>query len=293
MNRHYDNPGQRIDRHRRLAAAVALLWLVSWMMLALEPCCEAVAAALPHAHAATADHAHSAGMAPGAESSGHDAGAPGDDHCPSIETPAGSAPYLPLTGDAKPACSRRCRRRSASRHTSSGDTLPPSRRTSRPNNASSCAPNAYASRPPPHRINRSSRIAGSVSAPRTWLRRRHSGHSGGTAMTFRQPLISGLMIFNATLALAETGHHAESGDMEHWEAPASASDWRNPARTPPPSGSGARHSMPNSAPPAMGSTCVVAVCWLAHWRPRPQICVHRRSNTRTANSRGRSPRVAA
>ncbi|MDX5374355.1 MAG: c-type cytochrome [Gammaproteobacteria bacterium] len=40
-------------------------------------------------------------------------------------------------------------------------------------------------------------------------------------------MITSLIIFNATLALAETGHHAESGDMEHWEAPASAPDWHN------------------------------------------------------------------
>ncbi|MDX5374354.1 MAG: hypothetical protein LPK43_00990 [Gammaproteobacteria bacterium] len=102
MNRHYDNPGHSINRHRRLASTLVLLWLASWMLLALEPCCEAVAAALPHAHAATADHAHSTGFTPGTQAPGHDTGAPGDEHCPSIKTPAGNAPYLPLTGDANP-----------------------------------------------------------------------------------------------------------------------------------------------------------------------------------------------
>ena len=43
------NLGTERSRRRRVLA-LAALWLVSWMLLALQPCCEAVAASLPHAH---------------------------------------------------------------------------------------------------------------------------------------------------------------------------------------------------------------------------------------------------
>lgn len=44
------NLNHRIDWHRLLVLAVGTLWLTSWTMLVLEPCCEWIAHHLPHLH---------------------------------------------------------------------------------------------------------------------------------------------------------------------------------------------------------------------------------------------------
>lgn len=64
MNRQHVNLNRHFQRHRRLAATLVLLWLASWTVLALEPCCEAVAAAMPHAHTTANNHPYSAGTTP-------------------------------------------------------------------------------------------------------------------------------------------------------------------------------------------------------------------------------------
>lgn len=44
-----------IFSNRRLARNVLAVWLASWALTILQPCCEAVASALPHSHAQAQD----------------------------------------------------------------------------------------------------------------------------------------------------------------------------------------------------------------------------------------------
>ena len=104
MNTRHHNPGIGMRRHRQQVLALAVLWLVSSMMLALEPCCDVVAASLPHQHATTAAHSHpSAATAPHTMAHDHDGGEHDDEHCPTLDAPSGDAPYLPISGDTKSA----------------------------------------------------------------------------------------------------------------------------------------------------------------------------------------------
>lgn len=87
MNRQHDKPSLITLRHRRLAVAIVGLWLASWSMLVLEPCCEVVAGALPHTHAT--------GPEPGAGGHHHQQnGGPGNDHCQPLENPTGTTALL-------------------------------------------------------------------------------------------------------------------------------------------------------------------------------------------------------
>ena len=102
MNRQHDNLKTIIHRRRQQVLALVVLWLVSWMMLVMEPCCEVVAASLPHQHATAAEHSHpSAAVTPHTTGHGHSTGGHDDQHCQTLEAPSGDAPFLPLAGDTK------------------------------------------------------------------------------------------------------------------------------------------------------------------------------------------------
>ena len=53
---------RRLITHRGWVHGVLGVWVLAWALVFLEPCCEAIAASLPHSHAATvsAEHSHHA-----------------------------------------------------------------------------------------------------------------------------------------------------------------------------------------------------------------------------------------
>lgn len=85
---------------RRWAPSLLSGWVMVWFLVALQPCCEAVAAALPHAHADAAypdRHSHSGhGHEPHSTAQGsseHD-GSQGQEYCSAVEAPAQEAPAV-------------------------------------------------------------------------------------------------------------------------------------------------------------------------------------------------------
>ncbi len=77
------DPNRTGKRRRGRAFALALLWLLAWSAWAVQPCCEALAAVIPHhpetgAAAAHAQHDHPAHDDDGAASKDHT-------HCPSAK----------------------------------------------------------------------------------------------------------------------------------------------------------------------------------------------------------------
>ncbi len=51
---------------RHIAGKVLVVWLLSWMLAVLQPCCEAIASTLPHEHAQAQD-VHAGDHADGAD----------------------------------------------------------------------------------------------------------------------------------------------------------------------------------------------------------------------------------
>lgn len=84
--RHDANPTdhKRTGRRRRRGAfAVLLLWLLAWSAWALEPCCEALAAGIPHHHETGATLAQD-----GHDDAAHHGERPASEqhtHCPSAK----------------------------------------------------------------------------------------------------------------------------------------------------------------------------------------------------------------
>jgi hypothetical protein len=62
-----------MPRMRRLTGRVLAVWLVSWLLLVLQPCCESVAGSLPHEHdAPLPGHAYQVGHDRHGNDEGHD-----------------------------------------------------------------------------------------------------------------------------------------------------------------------------------------------------------------------------
>lgn len=106
LDRRGRSPAPAAARRRRAATRVLLFWSASLLLGWLQPCCEALAAAVPHDHAylvqqavaaaelESADHRH--------ESASHN-GVPAHTHCAKARAGDG-APVLPvavMTPDAK------------------------------------------------------------------------------------------------------------------------------------------------------------------------------------------------
>jgi hypothetical protein len=80
----------------RLAPRLTAVMLASWLLLMLQPCCEVIAAAIPHDHAAAAGtHAAQHGSPPPGHHSGTaPAGDHGDHHSGHNTTPHSNAGHL-------------------------------------------------------------------------------------------------------------------------------------------------------------------------------------------------------
>jgi len=88
-------------RARTLGKAAVGLWTLAWLLTVLQPCCEAIAADLPHAHGpAESDisgiHAHHAEYGSGDVHAHSDSKEP-HSHCASVEAPSQTAPALTAT----------------------------------------------------------------------------------------------------------------------------------------------------------------------------------------------------
>jgi hypothetical protein len=85
---------------RRGAPLLVAVWLASWLLLAVQPCCEAMASVLPHEHAAATGHSH--GDTPDFHRDpghyGHSV--PGHAHCGSLaQSPAANMAMAAVASD--------------------------------------------------------------------------------------------------------------------------------------------------------------------------------------------------
>lgn len=88
-------------RVRTLGKAVVGLWTLAWLLTVLQPCCEAIAADLPHSHDLVKSdifdiHSHHAEHGSGDAHAHPDSSEP-HSHCPSVEAPSQTAPALTAT----------------------------------------------------------------------------------------------------------------------------------------------------------------------------------------------------